>query len=81
MRAGICVQGGEVEHTHGITASLLSNNAVRSGEILESLLTRQRAGHGVPGPAGDARELLTPVGARCAAPEPGDHPTTRGESR
>ncbi len=81
LRAGIYVQGGEVEHTHGITASLLSNNAVRSGEILESLLARQQAGPDAPVPSGDARELLTPVGARGTAAEPEDHPTTRGESR
>lgn len=31
---------GGVEHTHGLTSSLLSNLAVRSGEILASLLHR-----------------------------------------
>lgn len=35
---------GGVEHTHGLTSSLLSNLAVRSGEILTSLLN-----HDVPG--------------------------------
>ncbi|ASR33932.1 L-lysine 6-monooxygenase [Prauserella marina] len=35
---GIYLQGGNTEHTHGITSSLLSNNAVRSGEILASVL-------------------------------------------
>lgn len=39
LRCGIYLQGG-TEHTHGITASLLSNTAVRVGEILESLLAR-----------------------------------------
>ncbi|MHC5904775.1 lysine N(6)-hydroxylase/L-ornithine N(5)-oxygenase family protein [Streptomyces sp. S6] len=36
---GIYLQGG-TEHTHGITSSLLSNTAVRVGEILGSLLDR-----------------------------------------
>ncbi|MBB3037943.1 lysine N(6)-hydroxylase/L-ornithine N(5)-oxygenase family protein [Hoyosella altamirensis] len=36
IRAGIYLQGG-VEHTHGISSSLLSNVAVRAGEILQSL--------------------------------------------
>ncbi|MEU6684671.1 lysine N(6)-hydroxylase/L-ornithine N(5)-oxygenase family protein [Streptomyces sp. NPDC046832] len=39
LRCGIYLQGG-TEHTHGITSSLLSNTAVRVGEILESLLGR-----------------------------------------
>ena len=40
---GIYLQGG-TEHTHGITSSLLSNTAVRSGEILRSIVTA-RATH------------------------------------
>ncbi|MGC9380737.1 lysine N(6)-hydroxylase/L-ornithine N(5)-oxygenase family protein [Streptomyces sp. MH13] len=39
LHCGIYLQGG-TEHTHGITSSLLSNTAVRVGEILESLLDR-----------------------------------------
>ncbi|MFF7891702.1 lysine N(6)-hydroxylase/L-ornithine N(5)-oxygenase family protein [Streptomyces sp. NPDC007907] len=39
LRCGIYLQGG-TEHTHGITSSLLSNTAVRVGEILDSLLGR-----------------------------------------
>ncbi|WP_395570524.1 lysine N(6)-hydroxylase/L-ornithine N(5)-oxygenase family protein [Streptomyces sp. BK79] len=39
LRCGLYLQGG-TEHTHGITSSLLSNTAVRVGEILESLLER-----------------------------------------
>lgn len=35
--AGIYLQGG-TEHTHGITSSLLSNVAVRAGEILDSVI-------------------------------------------
>lgn len=38
LRGGIYVQGG-TEHSHGIASSLLSNVAVRSGEILASVLT------------------------------------------
>lgn len=36
LRPGIYLQGG-TEHTHGLSASLLSNIAVRSGEILDSI--------------------------------------------
>lgn len=35
--AALYVQGGATEHSHGITSSLLSNNAVRSKEILDSI--------------------------------------------
>ncbi|RAS64693.1 L-ornithine N5-oxygenase [Lentzea atacamensis] len=38
LRGGIYLQGG-TEHSHGISSSLLSNVAVRSGEILASVLT------------------------------------------
>lgn len=37
---GIYLQGG-TEHTHGITSSLLSNGAIRSAEILDSVITRR----------------------------------------
>lgn len=37
---GIYLQGG-TEHTHGITSSLLSNSAIRSSEILESVISRR----------------------------------------
>ncbi|WP_243707349.1 SidA/IucD/PvdA family monooxygenase [Micromonospora sp. KC606] len=40
---GIYLQGG-TEHTHGITASLLSNSAVRAGEILASITASARFG-------------------------------------
>lgn len=46
IRAGIYLQGG-IEHTHGLSASLLSNVAVRAGEILDSIsadVTSQRMG-------------------------------------
>ncbi|WP_165986386.1 lysine N(6)-hydroxylase/L-ornithine N(5)-oxygenase family protein [Streptomyces sp. YIM 98790] len=39
LACGIYLQGG-TEHTHGLTSSLLSNIAVRSGEIAESVLRR-----------------------------------------
>ena len=41
LRGGIYLQGG-TEHTHGITSSLLSNTAVRVGEILKSIVDRRR---------------------------------------
>lgn len=73
--AGIYLQGG-TEHSHGITSTLLSNIAVRAGEIVESVVGRTvprppvpatRAPAGPPGGAGDgghgARgwELTAPV--------------------
>ncbi|HEX5740659.1 MAG TPA: SidA/IucD/PvdA family monooxygenase [Pilimelia sp.] len=42
LRCGIYLQGG-TEHSHGITSSLLSNTAVRVGEMLASMLTRRAA--------------------------------------
>ncbi|MCD9194425.1 L-lysine 6-monooxygenase, partial [Streptomyces albireticuli] len=43
----IYLQGGTTEHTHGITSTLLSTLAVRSGHIRDSLLLR-RAEQDVP---------------------------------
>ncbi|HET6285193.1 MAG TPA: SidA/IucD/PvdA family monooxygenase [Amycolatopsis sp.] len=43
LHGGIYLQGG-TEHTHGITSSLLSNTAVRVGEILQSIVDRRGAG-------------------------------------
>ena len=43
VHAGIYLQGG-TEHSHGLSSSLLSNTAVRAGEILESVAGRARAG-------------------------------------
>lgn len=40
LACGIYLQGG-TEHSHGITSSLLSNVAVRAGDILTSLLERR----------------------------------------
>lgn len=42
MRAGVYLQGG-TEHSHGISSSLLSNLAVRSADILGSVLTGRDA--------------------------------------
>ena len=51
VRAGIYLQGG-TEHTHGISSSLLSNTAIRSAEILESVCGRRPAAPVQPtGPA------------------------------
>ncbi|MFD9889708.1 lysine N(6)-hydroxylase/L-ornithine N(5)-oxygenase family protein [Amycolatopsis sp. NPDC059027] len=40
LPGGIYLQGG-TEHAHGLVSSLLSNIAVRSGEIVESILSRR----------------------------------------
>ncbi|GAA3345192.1 lysine N(6)-hydroxylase/L-ornithine N(5)-oxygenase family protein [Amorphoplanes nipponensis] len=42
LRVGIYLQGG-TEHTHGITSALLSNTAIRVGEILASVVARRAA--------------------------------------
>ncbi|WP_406864814.1 lysine N(6)-hydroxylase/L-ornithine N(5)-oxygenase family protein [Streptomyces sp. HUAS MG47] len=53
LRCGIYLQGG-TEHTHGITSSLLSNTAIRVGEILDSVLDRGQAPTpGAPRPVAD----------------------------
>ncbi|MFF0226394.1 lysine N(6)-hydroxylase/L-ornithine N(5)-oxygenase family protein [Streptomyces sp. NPDC004629] len=41
LACGIYLQGG-TEHTHGLTSSLLSNIAIRSGEIAESVISHRR---------------------------------------
>ncbi|MEV7615021.1 lysine N(6)-hydroxylase/L-ornithine N(5)-oxygenase family protein [Streptomyces sp. NPDC089799] len=53
LRCGVYLQGG-TEHTHGITSSLLSNTAVRVGEILDSIVGRTPVR--VPDRAGTAPE-------------------------
>ncbi len=55
LRCGIYLQGG-TEHTHGITSSLLSNTAIRVGEILRSIVTHGR----VPVPASHTAPTPTP---------------------
>ncbi|MGW7288374.1 lysine N(6)-hydroxylase/L-ornithine N(5)-oxygenase family protein [Streptomyces sp. NPDC054847] len=52
LRCGIYLQGG-TEHTHGITSSLLSNTAVRVGEILGSILDRGEGPAAAPRAAAD----------------------------
>ncbi|WP_157245130.1 lysine N(6)-hydroxylase/L-ornithine N(5)-oxygenase family protein [Nonomuraea typhae] len=47
MICGIYLQGA-TEHTHGITSTLLSTTAVRSGEILRSVRAHARSGVGEP---------------------------------
>ncbi|RZU54018.1 L-ornithine N5-oxygenase [Krasilnikovia cinnamomea] len=42
LRCGIYLQGG-TEHTHGITSALLSNTAVRVGEVLGSIVAHRAA--------------------------------------
>ena len=42
VASDIYLQGG-TEHTHGITSTLLSNTAVRAGEIRASLVARRMA--------------------------------------
>jgi L-ornithine N5-oxygenase len=44
---GIYLQGG-TEHTHGITSSLLSNGAIRSAEILGSIVARRDNALSIP---------------------------------
>ncbi|MEU3708488.1 lysine N(6)-hydroxylase/L-ornithine N(5)-oxygenase family protein [Streptomyces catenulae] len=56
LRCGIYLQGG-TEHTHGITSSLLSNTAIRVGEILDSIVGGAPAvSGGLRQVAGDARQ-------------------------
>ncbi|MGK4908147.1 lysine N(6)-hydroxylase/L-ornithine N(5)-oxygenase family protein [Streptomyces albus] len=51
LSCGIYLQGG-TEHTHGLTSSLLSNIAVRSGEIADSIVQRRSGRERVPAAAG-----------------------------
>jgi L-ornithine N5-monooxygenase len=39
LECGVYLQGG-TEHSHGLSSSLLSNSAVRAGEILDSIVRR-----------------------------------------
>lgn len=57
VRCGIYLQGG-TEHTHGITSSLLSNTAIRVGEILDSLLDR-----GLKSASDEARPVADGIGS------------------
>ena len=53
VTAGIYLQG-PTEHTHGISSTLLSNVAVRSGEIASSIADEQAPPPAAGAPAGDA---------------------------
>ncbi|MBT2422294.1 lysine N(6)-hydroxylase/L-ornithine N(5)-oxygenase family protein [Streptomyces sp. ISL-22] len=55
LPGAVYLQGG-TEHTHGLSSSLLSNIAVRSGEIAESIVSRRRI----------QRELDEPISAEPA---------------
>lgn len=56
LRAGVYLQGG-TEHVHGITSTLLSATAVRSGEIVASVAASLTDRH--PVPAAKPQTLLT----------------------
>ncbi|AEN08575.1 MULTISPECIES: lysine N(6)-hydroxylase/L-ornithine N(5)-oxygenase family protein [unclassified Streptomyces] len=56
LHCGIYLQGG-TEHTHGITSALLSNTAIRVGEILDSLV-----GQGVKAASDEARPVVDGTG-------------------
>ncbi|MDA8371030.1 MAG: SidA/IucD/PvdA family monooxygenase [Nocardiopsaceae bacterium] len=43
ITCGIYLQGGGTEHTHGVSSSLLSNAAVRAGEIIDAVSARTTA--------------------------------------
>ncbi|WP_327673874.1 lysine N(6)-hydroxylase/L-ornithine N(5)-oxygenase family protein [Kitasatospora sp. NBC_00458] len=64
LRCGIYLQGG-TEHTHGISSSLLSNTAVRVGEILEAIL-----GRGLERPPVGAPAVVSPPVERPAVVSP-----------
>jgi L-ornithine N5-monooxygenase len=55
IQCGVYLQGG-TEHTHGITSSLLSNTAVRVGEILQAIVSRR-----VDVPAGQPELVVSGV--------------------
>ncbi|WP_240135651.1 lysine N(6)-hydroxylase/L-ornithine N(5)-oxygenase family protein [Streptomyces sp. MUM 178J] len=57
LRCGIYLQGG-TEHTHGITSSLLSNTAIRVGEILDSVL-----GQGLAPVPAETRQVADGIGS------------------
>ncbi|MFE5856820.1 lysine N(6)-hydroxylase/L-ornithine N(5)-oxygenase family protein [Streptomyces sp. NPDC056500] len=75
ITAGVYLQGAVTEHTHGITSSLLSTLAVRSGEIRDALVSRRPAGPPVAAGAEAAAllddQVLAPSGAEAAGVAPG----------
>ncbi|MFI1725219.1 lysine N(6)-hydroxylase/L-ornithine N(5)-oxygenase family protein [Streptomyces sp. NPDC020489] len=70
LRCGIYLQGG-TEHTHGITSSLLSNTAIRVGDILDSIVDQSRKA--ASGEASSAPAVADSVPGR----PPGAVPVTR----
>ncbi|MFB7358220.1 lysine N(6)-hydroxylase/L-ornithine N(5)-oxygenase family protein [Streptomyces gardneri] len=66
LRCGIYLQGG-TEHTHGITSSLLSNTAIRVGEILESVVGHRRSAVSSP----TSSPVPVPAPAPATAPAVG----------
>ncbi|MBW3614028.1 MAG: lysine N(6)-hydroxylase/L-ornithine N(5)-oxygenase family protein [Actinobacteria bacterium] len=68
LQCGIYLQGG-TEHSHGLSSSLLSNTAVRAGEILESIVARRApaggAETGYPVCGGAVRREAAHLGTRC----------------
>jgi L-ornithine N5-oxygenase len=65
--AAIYVQGG-TEHSHGISSSLLSNVAVRTGEIVTSIAARAAGLQPAPCPStGEARSSSTVAGGNGSA--------------
>ncbi|WKU48301.1 SidA/IucD/PvdA family monooxygenase [Streptomyces sp. VNUA116] len=71
VRAGIYLQGGGTEHTHGITSTLLSTLAVRSGEICDSLVLGRgaRVTGGAGALAGAGAGVPADEGSRASAGE------------
>ncbi|MFI9585749.1 lysine N(6)-hydroxylase/L-ornithine N(5)-oxygenase family protein [Streptomyces sp. NPDC052236] len=59
LQCGIYLQGA-TEHTHGITSSLLSNTAIRVGEILESIVDRRQESAADPSRTAED-EISTPL--------------------
>jgi L-ornithine N5-oxygenase len=54
VSAGIYLQGG-TEDTHGMSSSLLSNVAVRAGEVVDSIVARRSVNDGVGSVEGSGR--------------------------
>lgn len=57
LACGVYVQGG-TEHSHGLSSALLSNIAVRSGEIADSIVLRRTARELDRGPAQEASSAV-----------------------
>jgi L-ornithine N5-oxygenase len=73
MTARIYIQGA-TEHTHGITSTLLSNVAVRSGEIVASIADTEPSDEHPPGTRPDGVGEPPTSGSRTH-PAPARHPS------